>query len=911
MKKLNSRILSAFMALLLVFSLLPGISFTADAVTVDYQYGSTSAYSKVIKNWGTRGVLATFLSTNAEDFYANTSYESLAALDGSAILAEVHTSDLYQALNSLMTKAHTKTTSYDQTKDLFQYTDCQANGLNSAAISCFYSGNAIGPQWDGQSWNREHVWPNSKGGDGVNEDDIMMLRPTASTINSGRNNTAYGVSEGYYNPYIGAYDVRGDVARIVLYTYVRWGTEEQPVLDNMWGSGGVIESKDVLLDWMEVDPVDTWEMGRNDSVQSITGTRNVFVDYPELAFILFDEDVPVGYDTPSNNGGAVYCDVRFAQNSVVKSVQQVLAGEACTMPAFSGVLPAGYEFVGWSTASVSGTTHKPVVYTPGSKVIVAADTVFNAVLSSFDAASAAKTWTLVTSNSQISVGSEVIIAARDYNFAMSTEQKSNNRGQAAITKSGNALTYDSAVAVFTLETGTISGSYGFNTGSGYLYAVNNSSTYLRTQSSLNNGASFYVTANSDGTCSITSAAYVSSTAGVGNVPMQYNQTGLFSCYPKNTQKDLSLYVAASGDGATTYTTSWDTGSASCSHSNTTTATVPATCTADGSVTVTCNACGEVVSTTVLPAVDHGEEEKEIPATLTQQGYTLLYCDVCGEELGKENYSDPLTDVAGWSLTLGSDLSINFKLDVDESIRSTAQIHIAVANDAKTYPVSALTVHDDGYYYLSVKLAAAQMTETVTVQITNGNDQTEKMPYSVKSYAEVILAGSYSNEMKALVTQMLHYGAAAQTYFNYKLNDLANVGLETPTQSTPQTSNVYKLTGKVDGIDFYGATMMFRDKLAVRCYFTVTGDISTYSFTVNGNTCTPAQKGEQYYIEIGNINPQDLDDVITVKVNNTLTVTYSPMNYIVNMGQKGSDNLKLLVQALYDYHLAAKAYTNSN
>ena len=77
----------------------------------------------------------------------------------------------------------------------------------------------------------------------------------------------------------------------MLYTYVRWG-ETAKLLN-------AIESVDVLLKWNQADPVDTWELARNDSVQSITGTRNVFVDYPELAFILFGRTVPTGLVTPS------------------------------------------------------------------------------------------------------------------------------------------------------------------------------------------------------------------------------------------------------------------------------------------------------------------------------------------------------------------------------------------------------------------------------------------------------------------------------------------------------------------------------------------------------------------------------------------------------------------------------------
>jgi len=124
----------------------------------------------------------------------------------------------------------------------------------------------------------------------------MMLRPTWVSENSSRGNTAYGESGSYYDP---GESTRGDCARIVLYVYTRWGNTGR-----MWGTSGVMESMDVLLKWMEQDPVDTWEMGRNDAVQAITGTRNVFVDYPEYAFLLFGKSVPNNYPTPSQSNGA-------------------------------------------------------------------------------------------------------------------------------------------------------------------------------------------------------------------------------------------------------------------------------------------------------------------------------------------------------------------------------------------------------------------------------------------------------------------------------------------------------------------------------------------------------------------------------------------------------------------------------
>ena len=49
----------------------------------------------------------------------------------------------------------------------------------------------------------------------------------------------------------------------------------------------------------------------------------------------------------------------------------------------------------------------------------------------------------------------------------------------------------------------------------------------------------------------------------------------------------------------------------------------------------------------------------------------------------------------------------------------------------------------------------------------------------------------------------------------------------------------------------------------------------------------------------------LNKAVSVEVSG-LSVSYSPMNYIVRMNAKGSDSLKALLKALYNYHLAAKA-----
>ncbi|MBQ8295695.1 MAG: endonuclease [Clostridia bacterium] len=270
-------------------------SFTTTATgytkASDVKYVTSGNY---IANWGARGEDCTFLSTYAQSFYTGSYvYQTVSQKSGGSSQSNASGSALYKELQTLMTSKHSKQTSYGATRDMYKYTDCVSG--NYSKISSFYSGKVLSGTWDGGStWNREHTWPNSKGLAGNDENDIMMLRPTSVSENSSRGNTAYGQSSGYYDPNGEGTEVRGDCARIFLYVYVRWGNTQYA-----WGKSGVMESMNVLLQWMEEDPVDTWEMGRNDAVQKITGTRNVFVDYPEYAWLLFGKSIPQNMSTPS------------------------------------------------------------------------------------------------------------------------------------------------------------------------------------------------------------------------------------------------------------------------------------------------------------------------------------------------------------------------------------------------------------------------------------------------------------------------------------------------------------------------------------------------------------------------------------------------------------------------------------
>ena len=86
------------------------------------------------------------------------------------------------------------------------------------------------------------------------------------------------------------------------------------------------------------------------------------------------------------------------------------------------------------------------------------------------------------------------------------------------------------------------------------------------------------------------------------------------------------------------------------------------------------------------------------------------------------------------------------------------------------------------------------------------------------------------------------------------------------------------------------------------------------FTANGEAATIiGTKNDMTYVEIAEINPQDIgtsiEVVVTAEDGKTLTVSYSPLNYIVRMYSKAdaTAETKALAQAMYGYYQAAVAY----
>ena len=263
------------------------------------------------------------------------------------------------------------------------------------------------------------------------------------------------------------------------------------------------------------------------------------------------------------------------------------------------------------------------------------------------------------------------------------------------------------------------------------------------------------------------------------------------------------------------------------------------------------------------------------------------------------------EVVYQQLSLGDDLTMHFYVTAEENTVVNAKVN----GKTTAYDLRTMTPNGNGQYVIAVKLAAAQMTEAITLDFLQNDVSVLQKTYSVRDYAVAILEGNYPENTKNMVLYMLGYGAAAQNYFGVNTGALANAGYNTEAVQLPTEYEAMAINGAVDGIRFYGASLVFENQIAVRYYFKA-DSTEGVTFTANGARYNAVAKNGMFYVEVPGINPQDYAKSITLtaaKGEEKLSVSYSPLNYIIRMSEKGSTELKTLLNALYGYHSAAVEY----
>lgn len=151
------------------------------------------------------------------------------------------------------------------------------------------------------NWNREHVFAQALGDPDLGQDgpgaDAHMLRACDVQRNGSRSNKLYtngsGNSGSVGSNWYPGDEWKGDVARIIMYMYLRYDNQCLPTYVT---SGTTVPSDpnmvNLLLQWNAEDPVSQYEDNRNTYLGNAfnnygQGNRNPFIDNPYLATLIW------------------------------------------------------------------------------------------------------------------------------------------------------------------------------------------------------------------------------------------------------------------------------------------------------------------------------------------------------------------------------------------------------------------------------------------------------------------------------------------------------------------------------------------------------------------------------------------------------------------------------------------------
>ena len=196
---------------------------------------------------------------------------------------------------------------------------------DSTRMLLIYSGTSI-PK-SSSNWNREHLWPRSRGNSehlGPDDSDLFHVVPADPAVNTARGilyfDNSSAADGGIVNPAHANAPLctrdsnsweppaaqKGDIARALFYMATRYNGAEPNTSDlELAGTaptGPQMANLDTLIAWHNADPPDGAERARNDLIfTAYQHNRNPFIDHPEWVAAIWGAGtggLPIAQATP-------------------------------------------------------------------------------------------------------------------------------------------------------------------------------------------------------------------------------------------------------------------------------------------------------------------------------------------------------------------------------------------------------------------------------------------------------------------------------------------------------------------------------------------------------------------------------------------------------------------------------------
>lgn len=299
------------------------------------------------------------------------------------------------------------------------------------------------------------------------------------------------------------------------------------------------------------------------------------------------------------------------------------------------------------------------------------------------------------------------------------------------------------------------------------------------------------------------------------------------------------------------------------------------------------------------------------------------CDLCGA------YTDGVgAKLAGYSLSVDGKIGVNFYMELDAAVvaDASAKMHFTLpdgtTSDVLVSAATQETVAEKTYYVFTCEVAAKEMASDIKAKIVTSTAEGTEYTYTVRDYADALIARSTSDAEKAFVKAMLNYGASSQTYFNFNASDLANKNLAEGDKAMPAGASIAESLATnyaavtTGTLGTFKSNLILNSETTLKVYFTPAVGVEVESIKVDETPVELVKSGDDYVVAIEDINATEIDSVktITVTAADATTTTLSkcsPLAYgysVLNANDR--EALSNVIVALRLYNQAADAYVGN-
>ena len=274
---------------------------------------------------------------------------------------------------------------------------------------------------------------------------------------------------------------------------------------------------------------------------------------------------------------------------------------------------------------------------------------------------------------------------------------------------------------------------------------------------------------------------------------------------------------------------------------------------------------------------------------------------------------PEVEIAGTTMTLGNDLALNFMILKSAVTGEGWYAEVAHGDKITTIEQSEWITAGDYIRIAYNGLAAKAMVDEVTITIydAEGNALTSKTD-SIRAYAmRMFDSKNGTDALKVALVDMLNYGAAAQIYFNYKSDDLAN-NLLTDEQKALASQTVAMEDQRVKSDRYAGTTLSLEENIVLNFYFdsSLVGQEATVTYTDHYGVAQTfyvkaAANGRYAKVVVDQLVVADANVLVSVTIDGETAVD-SVSGYCARMAEELE-----LSEPLMKFATSAKAYFSAN